>query len=138
MSNTLEARLKSNLNIVLIIFVIASVFSIIRILSLTSSDEFHVNAIFTDKAYLPILIQGFGFLAIIVSSILYRSSNKLSEGHQVIAFSLLGAAFIPFTIILFIIGIMKFVEDNRYKMHFVISGIVGLLLFGLAFTIIFI
>lgn len=90
---------------------------------------------FLDKAYVPILIQGFGFLAIIVSSLLYRFADKLSESQQVIAFSLLGVAFIPYTIILFVIGIMKFIEDNRYKLHFLVSAIVGMVLFGLAVSI---
>jgi len=135
MSKSLEARLKSNLNIVLILFIIASIFSISRIFNLISTDTFHLQDIFHDKAYIPILIQGFGFLAIIVSSLLYQFADKLSESQQVIVFSLFGVALMPYTIILFVIGIMKFVEDNRYKLQFLISAIIGMILFGLAISI---
>ena len=135
MSKSLEARLKSNLNIVLILFIIASIFSISRIFNLISTDTFNLKDIFHDQAYIPILIQGFGFLAIIVSSLLYQFADKLSESQQVIVFSLFGVALMPYTIILFVIGIMKFVEDNRYKLQFLISAIIGMILFGLAISI---
>jgi len=138
MSNSLEAKLKSNLNIVFFFFTIVSIFSLIRILHLTSTNSFHLNELFTDKIYIPILIQAFGFLAVTASSLSKKIADKLSESQQVIAFTLLGTAFLPFTIILFVMGIMKLIENNQYKLHFVLSAISGLLLFGIAFSIVFI
>lgn len=137
MNNPLQARLKANLNVVLIFFIIASIFSILRITSLINTNAFHIDLMFSDNAYVPILIQGFGFLAILASSISYRIADRLSESHQVILLCTLGVAFIPYTIILYVVGIMKFIDDNRYKLHFFLSSIVGMLLFGLAISIIF-
>ena len=82
------------------------------------------------KDLFPLILSGYGLVALLVSVLTYYFFDNLYPQHQVLLFTFAGMLFLPFTIILLVIGIMKYMEKNKYKIHFFGGAIVGMLVFA--------
>lgn len=80
--------------------------------------------------WIVIIIFGIGVLALLVSLFLYLKFDNYYPQTQIKMFVGFGVLFLPFTIILLVIGIMKYMEKQTFKFSFFGVGVLSLLLVG--------
>lgn len=126
----LRKKLLSNIIVVSAIIGISLIFTGIKLYQLFATNLLDVQSVMILKDYLPLLITGYGLLALIVSVLTYFTFDRYYPQHQVLLFCFTGMVFMPFTIVLFVVGIMKYLEKSKFKVHFFGASLFGMIVFG--------
>ena len=95
---------------------------------------FEINGRLLVGDYIVFILFGFGLLALIVSFLIYLYFDNFDPEAQVKLFTFMGVLFLPYTIILFVIGIMKYLEKSTFKFAFFGSIVLALLISGIGFS----
>jgi hypothetical protein len=130
-NDAMRQKLKSNIFVVSFILLITLIFTGIKVVEITSSDLLLEQSHLLLKDYLPFIFTSYGLLALIVSILTYFYFDSFMPKSQVRLFNFFGVMFLPFTIILFVIGIMKYMEKETFKASFFASIVLGLIALGI-------
>ena len=130
-NDQMRVRLKSNIYVVTFILLVTLVFTGIKIYQLTSTNILDIQSVMLLKDYFPLLLSGYGILALIVSVLTYFKFDSFYPKQQVTLFCMAGMIFMPYSIILFIVGIMKYMEKEKFKTQFFGGAIGGMIAFGI-------
>ena len=130
-NDQMRVKLKSNIYVVTFILLVTLVFTGIKIYQLTSTNILDIQSVMLLKDYFPLLLSGYGILALIVSVLTYFKFDSFYPKQQVILFCMAGMIFMPFTIILFVIGIMKYLEKSKFKAQLFGASLAGMIIFGI-------
>lgn len=126
----MRKKLLSNIKVVSLFILISFIFTGIKLYQILGTDILDIQGEMLFKDFFPLFVSGFGIVALLVSVLTYYIFDNLYPKHQVLLFTLVGMMFMPFTIILFVIGIMKYMEKSKFKVHFFGGSLLGMILFG--------
>jgi hypothetical protein len=121
-----DNQFKSNTRVVIFFLVISLLYTGFKV----GTNMIENQSEMLLKDYLPIMISGFGIIALLVSVLTNKKIDTVSIQKQIFVLTCLGMIFMPFTIILFVFGIMKYIENNSFKLQFFGGTIFGMIIFG--------
>lgn len=135
-NDQMRLKLKSNIRVVLIFLGISVI-----VLGVTLYDIFFTNLLDVQTNLLigqtfPIFFTGYGVLALLASIYAYYKFDNYYPQQQIVLFMLIGTIFSPFTIVLLVIGIMKYLEKSKFKPHFFGSFVLGFLVLGVVMSLV--
>lgn len=132
-NESLRLKLRGNIFGVLFFLLIATIMFGIKLYSLygASPSLLDINSVLLAGDYLVIMFFIWGILSLIASVFLYFKFDSFNPYVQIRLFMAIGLLFLPYTIILVVIGIMKYMEKNKFKGSFFGTSILTLLIFGI-------
>lgn len=136
-NDLLRQKLKINIYGVLFFLTISAITVGIRIYQLYFQEMplIEINGRLLTNDYLIFILFGWGILGLIASILIRTYFDNFYPKDQVALFSGLGILFMPYTVILFVLGIMKYLEKNKFKKNFFGSIFIAIIALGLIFNI---
>ena len=129
----MRQKLKGNIFGVIFFLLISAIFVGFKLSTMfgESPTLLEIQGVLIAKDIIVFGIFGLGLIALGLSIYLYYKFDSFYPQNQVKLFMGIGLFFLPFTIILVVIGIMKYMEKSKFKKSFFVTSIISLLAFGI-------
>jgi len=135
----LKMKLRGNLFGVGFFLIISTIVFVIRLNKIywATPSLLEINNKLLAGDYITFIFFGMGIVALLLSLFLYLKFDNYYPQTQIKLFMAIGIFFLPYTIILVVIGIMKYIEKSKFKTSFFATSIITLLVLGLisSFTV---
>lgn len=133
----LKLKLRGNIVGVSFFLLISTFLAAIKIYNLYFAEVtlIDINSKLLVGDYIVLILFAMGVIALLLSIFLYKKFDNYYPQTQIILFMGIGVFFLPYTIILAVIGIMKYIEKNKFKKAFFVTSILSLLLLAIVSSV---